>query len=488
MTDNNTFHQIAPKDAPIDAATFYEKRDDRTVRIVESHNYRDAEILLLATPDVANSTAGQVSLLTAANITSRFCRHVDVVTDDVTMANQSSTKMDSLHSQCYQEMQAADPFGSFDISTDVGENEYDAALVFGDESVSAGTTIHAIGGGWRGHVFRTDYTAVDEKWTAAENPIGPAVAACLGTAELFKSLVGVADDALCDSMTFDAFGMEYVEDGMELDERPSFPEVIALGDVQMVGVGAVGSSLLYFLRYLPVDGALTLVDHDEVEYSNLNRSPLFSARDAVYGTNKATVGERFMKGRIPTTAYSETYNDYVEAQGAGTPDVVIPVANERGVRATIQENYPPVMVHTTTGDWKIHNRRHIPTVDACLRCHFPVEAPRPEGGCARGELPDQATVSDSAKDEDNTPDAALPFVSMFAGVLLAGELVKLTLSDYPYTRNIVEVGLNPPFDFSSTWTKRDECGFCNNLDEDLYRSLIQNTRFATLSNVKDDKQ
>lgn len=136
-----------------------------------------------------------------------------------------------------------------------------------------------------------------------------------------------------------------------------------------------------------------------------------------------------------------------------------------------------MMVHTTTGEWKTHVRRHRPIADACLRCHFPVEAPRPQEGCARGDLPADATPPDS----DDEPDAALPFVSMLAGALLAGELVKLTLENYPYTPNSVEVGMKSPFSFPANWPQRDDCGFCQHVDEGLYRSIIQETKFAALS-------
>jgi len=97
----------------------------------------------------------------------------------------------------------------------------------------------------------------------------------------------------------------------------------------------------YFLGRLPVEGTLQLVDFDPVELVNLNRSPLFTARHAREGTAKVDAAADFLGDQMEVRPFEG--GDYASftATDPEPADVVLPLANERNVRRSIQHNRPP---------------------------------------------------------------------------------------------------------------------------------------------------
>lgn len=306
-------------------------------------------------------------------------------------------------------------------------------------------------------------------------------------AELFKTLSDRSSRLYTTGYTFDAFSLDTLPAADQVSSPP-IPKQIQLGNVHLVGAGSVGSSLLYFMRMLPIQGQVDVVDCDVVKLENLNRSPIFTAHDAVNERAKVAVGHDYLNDHIEVLGHNMRYAEFVDTEQNGRPDVVIPVANEYGVRASVQFNRPPVMVHTTTGGSRVYVRRNIPIADPCLLCHFPPDETGFDPGCAHAPI----SQSSSSSDEVDSPDAALPFVSVMAGALLAGELVKLTRDEYPITCDFVELDMFSTFAESPVaydWPRESDCPFCTAQNESVHRALIDETRFAHLSAVtKTDKE
>ena len=116
-----------------------------------------------------------------------------------------------------------------------------------------------------------------------------------------------------------------------------------------VEAGAVGCALGLALALIGVDGPWVVVDGDLVDVSNLNRQLLFLARDA--GTfaeparNKAETFAGVLRGGFQASPY--WYGDDASVQDE-TYDVVLALANEDGVRASLQSRHPTVLLHATT--------------------------------------------------------------------------------------------------------------------------------------------
>lgn len=476
---------------PLTEAEFYTRRDDRTdavlAEVSDDQYYQNASLLVVADPDRAATVAGQGCLLTLTNVLSRFARDVDVVVPDVELATQFQGAHTHLPARLLADMGAANPFGNFERGRTRSSTDYDAALTLGTVDVGVRPVVRVDATGWLARITRDQDVPMFSR--RDPNPIGPGVGACLAVAELFKTLVDISARLNASGYTFDAYDLE-VHPLTAQESRPSLSEPVRLGDVHLVGVGSVGSALLYFLRWLPVQGQFHLVDCDHVEYVNLNRSPIFTASDAVDTRAKVTVGQEYLADHVSVTGHDMRYGQFVETVQDDPADVVIPVANEYGVRSTIQHNRPPVMVHTTTGGSRVYVRRHIPLVDPCLLCHFPPDEVGFTSECANAPASAiGSSAPDATAEPDEHADAALPFVSVMAGALLAGELIKLNRDDYPVTPDFVELDMFSTFENSPLaydWPCAPECPFCVRQNEAFYRRKIEGTRFANLSNPDQD--
>lgn len=459
---------------------FYAARDDRTNQISDSTDYRDAEILVTGERDLLSTYAGRVVARTTLNLLSRFARNVDVAFPSVPSDGELAPAAPTLAEQSIQQMRAADPHGHFSRTSTPDPSSYDCILTVGNPDLELGTTstIRIDGGGWLARVVRDD--TVEPIASRDENPIGPAVAACLGGAEAFKTAVGASESALTDAVTYDAFHHDAHEVSAE-PITPDLPSSINLGTVQMIGVGSVGSAAAYFLKRLPIEGTLQLVDFDPVELVNLNRSPLFTANHAIEGTSKVEATADFLADHMDIHPFEGDYDAFAAADPKDA-DVVLPLANERDVRRSIQHDRPPLMVHASTGQSDVFVRRNIPLEEPCLLCHFPPDTADPDAACAAGKAP--------AGDEsgDDGPDAAFPFASFLAGCLVAGELAKLTLDGYPSVKPVVLVRtLTDLGDFGAVTQyspNRDECPFCPEEYPEVHRNTVAGTQFAHL--MEDD--
>jgi hypothetical protein len=114
-------------------------------------------------------------------------------------------------------------------------------------------------------------------------------------------------------------------------------------------------------------------------------------------------------------------------------DVVLALANDRGVRSFLQGRQPTVLLHATTSrSWEAQAHRHVAGRDDCIVCRLPPEAAR--FTCAEGEVHGP---------EGDRVDAALPPLSATAGLLLAAELKRLELGALVEdAHNFTAVGLS----------------------------------------------
>ena len=463
---------------------FYAARDDRTNQISDATDYRDAEILVAGERDMLSTYAGRVVARTTLNLLSRFARNVDVAFPSVPSDGELAPAAPTLAEQSIQQMRAADPHGHFSRTRLPDPSSYDCIVTVGNPDIELGTTstIRIDGGGWLARVVRDDTAEhIDSR---DENPIGPVVAACLGGAEAFKTAVGASEPALTDAVTYDAFHHEAHEASVE-PTAPDLPASIDLGTVRMVGVGSVGSAAAYFLKRLPVNGTIQLVDFDPVELVNLNRSPLFTADHAIEGTSKVEATAEFLADHMDVHPFERDYDTFTE-NNPEAADIVLPLANERGVRRGIQHDRPPLMVHASTGQSDVFVRRNIPLEEPCLLCHFPPDTAETDAACAAGETP----TADGS--EDNEPDAAFPFASFLAGCFVAGELAKLPLDGYPFVKPVALVqtltdlsGVGAVMQYAPN---RGDCPLCPEEYPDVHRATIEATRFAHLTGQSGGRQ
>jgi hypothetical protein len=198
--------------------------------------------------------------------------------------------------------------------------------------------------------------------------------------------------------------------------------------------------------HVDLAGVIDIYDRDVVKLHNTNRSPLFSVEDAEIpgkrpGRPKVEVLADFLRPTgLQVVPHSAWYDEAFDRRPTGY-DLWLPLANERGVRRTMQHNFPPLMLHATTSrNWSINLYRHRPDVDDCLPCRIRDDSESvPELGCSPG------TMQESP---GRPADAALPFQSAAAGTLLGASVTLLATTgdavpDNYFEYNFRSSGLNP---------------------------------------------
>jgi hypothetical protein len=258
---------------------------------------------------------------------------------------------------------------------------------------------------------------------------GAMLASCLGANAAIRSALGARQLPAGSLSLWDRCR----QDGQQ-GPREAGP--VDVGRVLQAGAGAVGCALDFFMSFIGIGGAWTIADGDVVDVSNLNRQLLFVARDAGFPDGEPVEKAVGVAQRLgdPVSASPQWYGEDAGAVEARY-DVVLALANDRGVRSSLQGRQPTVLLHATTSrSWEARLHRHVAGRDDCIDCRLPPDAGR--FTCAEGEV--QAPAGERG-------DAALPPLLATAGLLLAAELQRLELGGLVDERhNFTAVGLSSP--------------------------------------------
>jgi hypothetical protein len=187
-----------------------------------------------------------------------------------------------------------------------------------------------------------------------------------------------------------------------------------------------------------VGGSWSIVDGDDVDVTNLNRQMMFVAKDAGFPDgvplNKAEQAAKRLDANI---VHSDRWYGDDPAIVDRQYDVVLALANDRGVRSFLQGRQPTVLLHATTSpNWQAQLHRHVAGRDDCIDCRLP--SPAAAFVCSTEEV-------EAASGQRF--DAAVPPLSALAGLLLGAELVRLqqgTMVDQPHNFTAVELSAGLP--------------------------------------------
>ncbi|GAA4459326.1 hypothetical protein GCM10023189_32870 [Nibrella saemangeumensis] len=372
----------------------------------------------------------------------------------------------------------ANPFGNFTVTAEV-KGTPDYHLFIGGQNKQVDHLNNGIwidGSGWLAG-FGSGRSSVSELTYNKHNPIGPAFAACLGVAEVFRRAIGEAQPDRFSSW-YSLFDFEHSEDHSTLSDA-SYPDTFDLGRVYEVGCGAIGSSFAYLLSLTNWRSTIHFIDFDPVDYPNLSSSLLFTAQHAEQQTNKAQICQELLAttAHIPH-AFDGDYSQFVE-QGQLTkypPDLIVCFANDRNVWSTIQANYPPLTFHaTTTKSWGINFGRHIPEREWCIMCRFHKEVEHTYVPvCGQVEVPKPKTPAQETL-------AILPFLSPASAIIVLAELAKLDSASYPVNENFIEYSFKRHRGFFlSTNNGPKRCYVCKDQSQAIYEMISSSSKYNYL--------
>jgi len=424
------------------------KRDSRSLRYAGRVLDPDRWVVLRADPAYASRYDGQVAILVAANLFGRMSPAVALDIPAVPVVEPLPWAGADLRSFVMDKLNAADPFGKF---TYRGATDGDNLVHLG--RTGASSVVH--GSGWNLYAGPAPSPLVDDD---TANPIGPAMAAILAGAEAFRGVLSHPAAFQLNALTWQA--------GAAAPGTAALPTAPSPGVLWFVGIGSVGTAVLYFLSLATRRFSARLFDMDDVKVHNLDRSPLFLARHA--GSKKVAAAAEYLTGVGATAVDAEAVvldesATWRERQ-PGVPDVLVPAANERNVRAIIENGFPPLQIYGTTGrNWQAAVIRHMPLEDPCSCCLFPETAHVPT---ACGTAPVRQAES------GEQVDAALPFLSFAAGAMAAAEILKRGLAGYPFAPNRVILNTNPHIRLvPASLSLRPDC-ICQRRSKPVHRQML----------------
>lgn len=227
--------------------------------------------------------------------------------------------------------------------------------------------IHTWASGWVATVS-PDLKCTDEAVPAVA--FASAAAACLTAGQLFlEAVAGGAPLATRRDVSLLDFRGGGCDRGM--------PDV-DLGAVALIGVGAVGNAAAWTLsKAAGIGGTLHLVDHEEVDLSNLQRYVL--PGDADVGASKVELAARALStSGLQAVPHPQTLDEFVDAHPTFPfPSAVVAVDNIEGRRQT-QAMLPRLVVNGWTSDSGLGASWHRFGDDApCLACLYHPTGGRP---------------------------------------------------------------------------------------------------------------
>jgi hypothetical protein len=391
------------------ADAFYAARDLRTTQLGGQAEALRRPIRLIVGRDAVATRAGQVAVIAAANMLARVHRELHIVMPAAPALASGLTQAADLTSVVRQTALAINPFLALTVSPMVALAPSTGAVTAGiGLGVPNGLDLYA---GWAGG--RGEISCQPASVSLTEDGlIGAATAACILAAGIFRATHGGPISIARINIVERTAGADA---GSSTLHGP-----IDAGDTLVVGAGAVGQALLYWARDIGVAGRWVIVDGDTCKLHNTNRCLGMTARDAGWPCGEpggpAAFKAEVAAALIGALPFPHWYDEWA-ANEISRPDVVLPLANERAVRALIAGRGEPILMHASTSpNWSAQLHRHIVGRDDCPACRLDsgVEA---AFACSTGPATPEQPIS---------TDAALPFVSAMAGLHLAVALIQLS--------------------------------------------------------------
>jgi Prokaryotic E2 family C/ThiF family len=194
----------------------------------------------------------------------------------------------------------------------------------------------------------------------SDNPFGAGAAACIAAANVFR-MVFLGHQALLDE--------DAVFSVLENESRKSGDGALpnSLGEIVLVGAGAIGNAAAWALSRLPMEGVLHVVDHQTVDLGNLQRYVMAERLDEA--SNKVVVLARYFVGGIQVKQHAIKFEDFVATQGYRWPRMILALDSARDRRAA-QASLPQWIANAWTQPGDLGVSSHNFLDGACVACLY----------------------------------------------------------------------------------------------------------------------
>ena len=194
----------------------------------------------------------------------------------------------------------------------------------------------------------------------SQNPFGAGAAACLAAANLFR-WVFQGERAVLD--------MDSVFSVLENEPRQAGDATLvgSLGEIVLVGAGAIGNAAGWALSRLPMEGVLHIVDHQSIDLGNLQRYILAERSDET--GIKVDVLARYCRGKVRSKPHALNFENFVASEGYAWPRMILALDSSRDRRAT-QASLPQWIANAWTQPGDLGVSSHDFLDGACVSCLY----------------------------------------------------------------------------------------------------------------------
>jgi hypothetical protein len=315
-------------------------------------NFLENTAVALRAPESIDAfPAHRAGFILAANLCARLYPRIHI------LASKSLTE------ECASLALQINPLCQIDTS----DTQIDATLAWGHSSaIENGVTVSAKN--W--DVFIDTPEAME---LAQANPLTTLAAGCFGVGELFRTVFSRFLQA--GRRQPNAASLNLLTSKEASPNIPSLPDELSIRRVHLVGAGAVGQATVYALSALQLRGAITIVDPEAIEVSNLQRYILTT--DADVGATKCNLVERRLRdSKIDTT---KVHGSWVNDSAiTGLVEDVCVAVDSAEARIGIQAGLPRRVYNAWTQPADVGWSRHENFGEKpCLACLYMPTGPRP---------------------------------------------------------------------------------------------------------------
>jgi hypothetical protein len=207
----------------------------------------------------------------------------------------------------------------------------------------------------------------------SQNPFGAAAAACFGAAAVFRALFA---DQLPKSAPDISWRMSLLDMDTTRTEynNPPLPSDVSIGEVHLVGVGAIGNGVIWALsRIHGLNGIFHLIDAETVDASNPQRYVLASPSD-IDSPKVELAAHSLSKTALEVFPHQLEWASYLAKRGDWCLERVLVALDSARDRRAVQSSLPRWIANswTQTGDLGVSRHPRFGTDSACLFClYFP---------------------------------------------------------------------------------------------------------------------
>jgi hypothetical protein len=238
------------------------------------------------------------------------------------------------------------------------------------------TTVFAGSDGWDALIDDTRPQAVG----ASANPMGAGAAACLAAGAIFRVVFG--EGSVDSALRLSAW---LGDSGAAPDEAPA--ENWQIGEVVLVGAGAIGNGAVWALSRAPARGHVHIVDDEPIDLGNLQRYVL-AMRGDEHAVKADLAAAQFTGDALTATPHPQSWGAFVTEHGYRWQQALLALDSAQA-RRDVQGSLPRHIVNAWTqpGDLGVSNHSAFGGQGACVAClYLPDAAAQNEDELVAGAL------------------------------------------------------------------------------------------------------